>query len=396
MSKEATGTTGLAPTNVSVAAPSPTSEKRRGERMRILALLPDSQPRLAASVSQSCRLPLRPLLRIVCFFGLLGLAAIGLDRTFTFGLRHIQTSEFGASNAIMSGRVNAQVVISGSSRALVHYDPRIIQSITGLSAFNLGRNAAQTDMQWAFLKAYLKHNAKPRVVIHNLDPYSFVLTREVFDPGQYLPYLNEEEIYKPLRQIDPSVWKWKYIPLYGYAVEDMRFTWITAVKRLVGINPREDYFLGYNPRHLHWTGDFERYKSSISAGVKIEIQPQAVKLLEDLAQTCQSQGIQVVFVFAPEYFEMQSLTLNRAEMFSRFQEIADRFKVPFWDYSQSGLCRDRDLFYNSQHMNQEGASLFSSDIARRLSLFNLDQLPNHRRAARNLNAVSPAPSVLER
>ncbi len=335
--------------------------------MRILALLSDSQPRLAASVSQSCRLPLRPLLRILCFFGLLGLAAIGLDRTFTFGLRHIKTSEFGASNAIMSGQVNAQVVISGSSRALVHYDPRIIQSITGLSAFNLGRNAAQTDMQWAFLKAYLRHNAKPRVVIHNLDPYSFVLTREVFDPGQYLPYLNEEEIYKPLRQIDPTVWKWKYIPLYGYAVEDMRFTWITAVKGLVGINPREDHFLGYNPRHLHWTGDFEHYKSSISAGVKIEIQPQAVKLLEDLVQTCQSQSIQVVIVFAPEYSEMQSLTLNRAEMFSRFQEIADRFKVPFWDYSQSGLCRDRDLFYNSQHMNQEGASFFSADLARRLA-----------------------------
>jgi hypothetical protein len=334
------------------------------------------------------------VLRILAFFGLLALAAIGLDRTFTFGLRHIKTSEFGASNAIMSGRVNAQVVISGSSRALVHYDPRIIQTITGLSAFNLGRNAAQTDMQWAFLKAYLKHNAKPQVVIHNLDPYSFVLTREVFEPGQYLPYLNEEEIYKPLRQVDPSVWKWKYIPLYGYAVEDMRFTWVTAVKGLVGLNPQEDYFLGYNPRHLHWSGDFERYKSSISAGVKIEIQPAAVKLLEDLVQTCQSQGIRVVLVFAPEYFEMQSLTLNRAEIFSRFQEIADRFKVPFWDYSQSELSRDRDLFYNSQHMNQEGATSFSSDIARRLALLSLGQLPTYYPTARNLNAVSAVPSVV--
>jgi len=95
------------------------------------------------------------LLRLMGFFCLMVLVAFVLDRVFTVGLRRIETSEFGASNKVFSGQVNANIVISGSSRALVHYDPRIIQNITGLTAYNLGRNAAQTDMQCAFLKTYL-------------------------------------------------------------------------------------------------------------------------------------------------------------------------------------------------------------------------------------------------
>lgn len=368
-------------------ASSPPREERAGERRPPLGL-DASQPR-TTSVPRTHAA--RSLLRILSFFGLLALAAIGLDRTFSFGLRRIKTSEFGASNAVLSGQVNAQIVISGSSRALVHYDPRIIEHVTGLSAYNLGRNAAQTDMQWAFLKAYLEHNAKPKLVIHNLDPYSFVLTREVFDPGQYLPYLHDDEIYRPLCQIDPSVWKWKYVPLYGYAVEDMRFTWITALKGLAGFNPPEDYFRGYNPRHLTWTGDFERYRAGNSAGVDIAIQPDAVKLLQDLITTCQNQGIRVILVFAPEYIEMQSLTRNRGQIFRRFSEIADQFHVPFWDYSGSDLCRRRELFYNSQHMNQEGASLFSSELAERLRTSKLSGLASPLELPTHLSAISSEP-----
>ena len=102
-----------------------------------------------------------------------------------FGLRRIETGGFGVTNRIVSGRVNAEIVISGSSRAFNHYDPRIIKAITGRSTFNIGRNGSQTDMQVAILKTYLQHNASPKLVIHNLDSFSFVTTKEIYDPAQY-------------------------------------------------------------------------------------------------------------------------------------------------------------------------------------------------------------------
>ena len=167
-----------------------------------------------------------------------GALATALHATISFGLKRIRTSKFGALNNVISGRVNAEIVVNGSSRALTHYDPRIIADITGKSAYTLGMNGIQIDVELAMLKTYLKHNSKPRLIIQNLESFSFETTKrgEIYDAATYVPYLGEDELYKPLLAIDPAVWKWKYIPLYGYAVEDMRFTWVWGLLGCLGIS----------------------------------------------------------------------------------------------------------------------------------------------------------------
>ena len=206
-------------------------------------------------VSENCFASIK---RIVVFFGFIALLIFSLNAMITAGLRQIKTSQYGVSNRIMHGDINAQIIITGSSRAVSHYDPRIIQGRTGRSAFNLGRNGSQTDMQIAVLKAYLEHNRKPDVIIHNLDGFTFVTTREVYDPGQYVPYLRDEEIYRPLRHINPMIWRSRYLPLYGYVVDDMRFNWVTGLRGLLGWQPREDFFQGFNPRSGGWSDDFDQ------------------------------------------------------------------------------------------------------------------------------------------
>src|SRR5260370_5436714 len=76
--------------------------------------------------------------RSAAFFSLVALLAGLLGVLIDAGLRRIRTSEQGMVNSVMQGRVSADLVITGSSRATAHYDPRIIQAVTGLSAFNLG------------------------------------------------------------------------------------------------------------------------------------------------------------------------------------------------------------------------------------------------------------------
>jgi hypothetical protein len=224
-------------------------------------------------------------------------------------------------------------------------------------------------MQLAVLKTYLKHNERPKILVHNLDIFSFVLTRkkEIYDPGFYQPYLGEDALYDALSRIDPDVWKWKHVPLYGYAIEDMRFTWMRGLMRVAGVNPHEDVFLGYNPRDKEWTGDFEAFRKSNPSGIRIEIEPEGIVCLEELIQTCCAKGIKVVLVYSPEYCEMQSLTRNRKEIFDRFKQIAARYDVSLWDFSQSELCERKDCFSNSQHMNQRGATLFSQMLGKQLA-----------------------------
>jgi hypothetical protein len=306
--------------------------------------------------------------RLIWFFCFIIASLFVLNWMINSGLHRIKTSQFGVSNEIVQGKINADIIISGSSRAISHYDPRVIEAVTGRAAFNLGRNGSQTDIQVAVLKTYLRHNRHPKVVIQNLDAFSFITTREVYDPAQYMPYLGEADIYNALRIIDRRMWwKTKYLPLYGYAVDDMRFNWLLGLKSLVGSSPEQDFFLGFNPRVGHWTAEFENFKASHADGTTFAIEPAGVKVIEDLIQVCHDNGVKLVFVYSPEYQEMQTLTKNRAEIFEKFHELSERYNVPLWDFSDWSHADDQQFFRNSQHLNAEGAEVFSKDLANRLA-----------------------------
>ena len=309
------------------------------------------------------------LRRLALFFAIFAGFALGLNGLITLGLWHMKTGPYGVSNRIMRGEINAQIVINGSSRALSGFDPRIIQATTGLSAYNLGRNGSQTDMQLAVLKAYLEHNRKPEIVIQSLDSFSFEATREVYNPAQYVPYLYDDELWKPLRRINPSIWKSRYVPLYGYVVDDMSMSWVLGLGHLIGLSQREDYFQGFNPRALKWTDEFKSFKAANPNGVNWPIDLEGRQSLEELVRVCRANGIQLIFVYAPEYSEMQSLTRNRSEVFRDFRELSQKYGVPLWDYSDWRFSADTEYFQNSQHLNSEGANVFSADLANRLKGF---------------------------
>ena len=330
-----------------------------------------------ASGSKPPSTALSALRRLVGFFTVLTIMAFALNAMITSGLRRIKTSEYGAWNQMMEGKVNAQIVVTGSSRAASHYDPRIIATTTGRSAFNLGRNGSQTDMQLAVLKAYLEHNQKPEMVVHNLDAFTFETSHEVYAFAQYVPYLYDNEIYAPLRKITPDTWKSRYVPLYGYVVDDMNFSWMLGVRGFFGWSPKKDFVQGFDPRPKPWTNDFDSFKASNPKGVSWPIEPEGIQLMEGLAQLCQERGIQLIFVYSPEYSEMQKLTNNRAEVFGHFHDLAAHYHVPLWDYSDWPHAADTRYFTNSQHLNAQGATLFSEDVASRLQHYISAQASSH-------------------
>ncbi len=305
------------------------------------------------------------------FFGFVALVTFGVHSAISFGLRRITTSRFGAINAWMSGQVNAQVVVNGSSRALVHYDPRILSRETGLSAYNLGANGVQIDVQAGILDAYLASNRAPRIIMQNLEAFSFEATKpgEIYDPGIYIPHLDNAKLYQALHDIDPDVWKWRHLPLYGYVVADMRFTWVRGVARMFGIHGRQDYFNAFNPRFVVWTHDFDNFRKCAAWGVSYRIDRKGIESLDRCLDLARSKGAIMILIFTPEYIEMQRLEKNLEEIFENFRDLAAKYGAEFWDHSDSPLSRDRGHFYNSQHLNAQGAELFSEDVARRLRRF---------------------------
>lgn len=309
------------------------------------------------------------LLRIGSFLGIMAALIWGLDATITAGLRRMPTSHYRVTNRIVQGSINAQIVITGSSRAASHYDPRIIHRTTGYTTFNLGRNGSQTDMQLAVLKTYLKHNQRPEIVVHNLDAFTFQTTHEVYNPAQYVPYLNEEELYQPLQRINPSIWKSRYLPLYGYVAEDMSFAWILGLKAFLPLPQREHLFDGFDPRAAAWTDEFERFKAGKRKSFRWEIEPEGIRLMEDLIRLCDDRAIRLILVYSPEYIEMQAVASNRQEVFETFSRVASPKQAPIWDYSDWPHAGNISYFTNSQHLNAAGAEVFSRDVAMKLNAY---------------------------
>jgi len=306
--------------------------------------------------------------RIAAFFVIVAVLAWALDGFIDFSLRRLETGDFGEWNRIVQGRINAEILISGSSRALTHYDSRILARGTGRTTYNIGLNGSQTDMQLARLKTYLRHNRKPAMIVQNLDIFSLQVSHgEVYDPGQYVPYLDEPDLYQALSAINPDTWKARFIPLYGYAAQDLRLIWLQGLSYWLQPVPRPTHVDGFQARNELWTEEFDEFRAQHRDGVRIDIEPAGVAQVEELLKLGEVLGIHIVLVYSPEYSEMQAMTSNRAELFAAFEALSRKHGATLLDFSNSPISNRRELFYNSQHLNAVGAEAFSGELARQLA-----------------------------
>ncbi len=283
------------------------------------------------------------------------------------GLRSINNGYWGMLNDVMNGRINSDIIVSGSSRAMVHFDCALVSSHTCLSCYNLGLNGTGLAMQYALLKTYLKHNKKPLVLVQVIDIDSFSDNAYRFETMMYTPHLKEEEIYRTIYESDSSIWRNRYLPLYSFAQYGVSLMGPAFRGVLKNYNdPEEVRYRGYHPQYRSWNSDFDNFVKNNPGGITYKIKPEAVQKLENIVQLSRARGIEIVLVFAPEYYRVSELTRNKKDIMNVVTGIAGRYKIPFYDYSGSRLTKSTDYFYNSQHLNSRGAAIFSVDFSEKL------------------------------
>ena len=282
-----------------------------------------------------------------------------------FGLRHYNSgASFDVWNQIINGEASADILINGSSRALINFDCQAITKVTQRSCYNIGLDGSKINLDVARFKTYLKYNKKPKVLIQvgGIGDLGFGGFARLY---QYTPYLNEEEIYKSLVSQSSMMRYHKYIPLYSFAVYNNELIW-RAINGLLNVRdpetdwPRKPRVRGFLPVDISWTNEYDKFKLKFPKGEKFEISPKAISAYQELFRLCQEQNIQVLIVFPPAYYEsVYQYTQNVGEIFRTYRELSTENHIKFLDYSKIPMTQDRKYFYNSQHMNRDGAGLFS-------------------------------------
>jgi len=281
--------------------------------------------------------------------------------------------EFEVMNDIYNSKANCHIAIYGSSRAWVHIDPTIISDSLNITAYNFGIDGHNFWLQYLRHLEFIKHNKKPKIIILSVDVFSLGKRIDLYQPDQFLPYMLWN---KNIKEFTGSYIGYNkieyYIPLIRY---NGKFEVLkTSLKNLLKIHTYTKRFRnnGFKGVDKEWNTDFKIAKS-IQKSYEAKLDQQSIELFETFIQECKNTDIRLVMVYTPEYIEGQKFVSNREKILNIYKEISNKYQLTFYDYSNDSICFDRNLFYNSLHLNKKGSEIFSKIFAHDIKTINIKQ-----------------------
>lgn len=297
------------------------------------------------------------LLFCIPLFILAGLGDYYINKT----LKKSKYKYFVVWNDLVSGNLNSEIVIYGTSRARAHINSKIVEDSLKLSTYNLGIDGYTFNMEYCRHKLVLERNKKPSYIIQTLDYHMLGKTDKLYQYEQFFPFFDSETILKTIKTYKGFNW-WDYhLPLVRYyGSKEQIFSAMNILFR--PSHNKGNRYKGFYNFNQSWTKDFEKVKKT-KKYIFQKLDKESVILFEKYLADMKRKAISVIFVYTPEYIDGQSFVSNRAEIMKLYKRLAVKYDIPFIDYSSDTMCLNRDYFYNAEHLNLKGANLFSRKLA---------------------------------
>lgn len=257
---------------------------------------------------------------------------------------------------------NPDVIILGSSRAHYHYNPEIIDSISGLSCYNYGSSGMNILYDYAILSMLMDKENKPKICLLEVFYKDIVKAENNWELGcvssLYPLYGRNCGVDSVLNLVG----YWDLLPIkishtYRYN------TRIISYLRDVALGVKED------------NGGFEEIDGMIdepisSLDYESNYNETKINYLRKFVEKCKKNNVVCVFCISPMFFNNKP---SQSKLYEPMWDIAKAYDVPVWDYSYSEpFINDSILFRDHHHLNKKGVSIFSGIIADRLKNLKLN------------------------
>ena len=226
------------------------------------------------------------------------IVAFMLDMLISYGLYITKSHPHQAWREIRSGQYASDIVILGTSRALEHYDPQVIDSITGLTAYNLGMGGYSINVELMKYRYYLHYNPQPRYVIYDVDQLLLQIDTAVHQhqSEQFLPLFYDVAIRKDLMNVGYSLLD-AYIPMaryWGYQTQSKR-----GILEALNLKHYHDYpsYRGHMPDPDPW----DPARLHITDSIPYRVDEEAKRIFESFVDECEKSGVKLIFVTSPVY-----------------------------------------------------------------------------------------------
>lgn len=261
-------------------------------------------------------------------------------------------------NLLLEHKIDCNVMVWGSSVALVQIDPTIIEKETGLSCYNEGWHGTFFVQYNALMKEFLSYSKECKYMIVACDFDNLGKNELITRPDMYLSHLSNKKIYQSLYEIEPEkIWRAKYIPGYKFGLLNKIF-----YKGVIGLGERRNSLKGYEPYNCIWDKSADSAKT-FYARFDDHIYIDLKKTINEIT----SKGIKVILISPPVYAKGYALIQNAEQIKEKYHSLSDNNNVYYIDYTIDTICQNKLYFYNNSHMNIGGATKFSEHLAKNIS-----------------------------
>jgi hypothetical protein len=282
------------------------------------------------------------------------------------GLRKSRYTYYSEWNDIFGGKINADVLMVGSSRAWVQFSPKIFDSILHVNSYNIGLDGAVMGLQYDRLKIYLQHNPKPKYIIQEVGFVStFIAYTELPGTQQFLPYLNDPVIWRLVTEHSKAFsLADRYFPMFKYNNEFVLIK--EGLLSNFGRGAKEAKYKGYAGQNVNWDSSFHNFKSANPNGAAYPVDSAMIDSLQNYLGFCKANDIKVILVYPPSYIEALQYDTNYKDLLAIYDSFSKKYQIPFYNFMNDSLCYNSANFYNSQHLNKAASEIFSTKLATQL------------------------------
>lgn len=302
-------------------------------------------------------------LRKITFFSMPFLfISLFLDFIVTSGLKKTESYDFREWNVLYQSKINADLIINGSSRAWVHISPQILDTSFSIDTYNLGIDGHNFYLQYCRFLEYCKYNKLPKYIIQSVDVFTLNKRKDLYNKIQFLPYFDKKNIRIFTKTYDGFSTSDYYIPFYRYLnhFEVIKIGFLNFFQYEQHNNGK---FKGYLGVERNWDNSYSNYLCSNKFINSYEFDEQTLILFNKYLNFCRENKIKVILVYTPEFIGNQLIFSNRLQVIDKFEKISKNHGVSFLNYSLDSMSFKTKYFYNSQHLNKNGSEIFSKKLS---------------------------------
>lgn len=243
------------------------------------------------------------------------------------------------------------ILILGSSRAMHHYVPSIMEDSLQLTCFNFGSGGQNIYYHYAILKSALMRY-KPKLIILELGDIDFYNTPgwnteklSIINPA-YFKYVETDEVI----DLKGKTEKVKlFSSFYRYNGEVIR----TINYALFHGNT---YFKKDNKGYFPLQGEWKE-ELALEEKESQDIDIQKIDYLRRCIELCKDKRVKIIMCISPSFVDKEED--NRLLL----HNIANEYNISFFNYEQNSYFLNHNkLFRDPGHLNYKGAEIYTKMI----------------------------------